>query len=82
MTCSIVRETSTGIDAARRRVPENGSTSPTPRTSGSPAARSSSESGSERIARRLSRTSALESDGAITRTRCPAPLSSAATWPT
>ena len=42
---SIVRATSTGSEAARRRVGENGSTSPTPTTTGSPSASSSRPSG-------------------------------------
>ena len=76
---SMVRATSTGSDAARRRVGENGSTSPTPSTTGSPAARSSSASGSERIARRVSRTSSLEFDGATISTLWPRRASSSET---
>jgi hypothetical protein len=62
---SIVRATSTGNDAARLRVGENGSTSPTPSTSGCPCARWSSSCAGPRSARRLSRTSAFDSDGAM-----------------
>ena len=76
---SIVRATSTGSEAARRRVGENGSTSPTPRTTGSPAASSSSSSGRLRIARRLSRTSESDWEGATISTRCPRSASCAET---
>jgi len=73
---SIVRATSTGSEAARRRAGEKGSTSPTPSTTGSPAAaRSSRVSGADLTARRVSRTSAEDVDGAITSTRWPLALS-------
>ena len=77
---------STGSEAARRRVGENGSTSPTPSTSGSPSARSSIALGSPRSARRLARTSCGELEGVITSTRWPRCASSSETrltlWPT
>ena len=66
---SIVRATSTGSEAARRRAGAKGSTSPTPSTTGLPSASSSSRSGCERSVRRLSRTSDADSDGATMRTR-------------
>src|ERR1019366_4124176 len=73
---SIVRATSTGSEAARRRVPANGSTSPTPTTSGGSPASSSSVLARLWIARRLSRTSPLDCDGAMISTECPREASS------
>ena len=76
---SIVRATSTGSEAVRRRAGAKGSTSPTPSTSGLPSASSSRSSGRERSARRLSLTSAVESDGAMMRMRWPRLASSSDT---
>src|SRR5437588_4557779 len=73
---SIVRATSTGSEAARRRVGENGSTSPAPSTTGPSSARSSSDSGRSRRARRVSRTSDDDCEGARMRTLWPRPNSS------
>ncbi len=67
-SCSIVRATSIGSETARLREGENGSTSPTPSSRGTPSpVPSSSRAGSSaaaRIALRESRTSPADCDGA------------------
>ena len=68
---SIVRATSTGSEAARRRVGANGSTSPTPSTSGAASARAE-----QRLRVPAQRPAGLadelsDCDGATTSTRCP-----------
>jgi hypothetical protein len=71
---SMVRATSTGSDRAPRRADPTGSTSPTPsRRGGSPGAGSSESPFATpvRMARRDSRTSAEDLEGATISTRCP-----------